>query len=60
MSYTEAECMAAGDAGSMILYVHSILYDLCIPQAVVSVIYEDNDGATAMANAPNQQILDIL
>ena len=51
LSSTEAEFMAAGDAGKMILYVRSVLYDLQIPQDAASVAYEDNDGATAMANA---------
>ena len=51
LSSTEAEFMAACDAGKMLLYVRSILYDLGIPQDSASVIYEDNDGATAMANA---------
>ncbi|EJK70660.1 hypothetical protein THAOC_07961, partial [Thalassiosira oceanica] len=51
LSSTEAEFMAACDAGKMLLYVRSILYDLNIPQEAASVIYEDNDGATAMANA---------
>ena len=35
----------------MMLYVRSIMYDLQIPQDSASVIYEDNDGCTAMANA---------
>ena len=35
----------------MFLYTRSILYDLLIPQVAVSMIYEDNDAATAMANA---------
>ena len=51
LSSTEAEFMAACDAGKMLLYIRSILYDLGIPQESASVIYEDNDGATAMANA---------
>ena len=51
MSSTEAEFMAAGDAGKIILYVSSILYDLCIPQPTASIIYEDNGGTTAIANA---------
>ncbi|KAL7525465.1 hypothetical protein ACHAXR_001015, partial [Thalassiosira sp. AJA248-18] len=51
MSSTESEFMAAGDAGKMLLYARSILYDLLIPQEAASLIYEDNDAATAMANA---------
>ena len=45
-SSTEAE-----DAGRMSLYCRSILWDLGIPQEAATVLYEDNDGATAMANA---------
>ena len=43
--------MAACDAGKMLLYVRSILWDLDIPQHAASLLYEDNDGCTAMANA---------
>ncbi len=50
-SSTEAEFMAAYDLAKMILYIRSIIYDLNIPQAAASVIGEDNDGCTAMANA---------
>ena len=50
MSSTEAEFMAAGDAGKMVLYVHSILYDLCIPRTASSILYAGNDGVNAMAN----------
>ena len=51
LSSTEAEFMAACDAGKMLLYIRSILWDLKIPQESASYIYEDNNGATAMANA---------
>ena len=51
MSSTESEFMAAADAGKMLLYTRSILYDLLIPQVAASMIYEDNDAATAIANA---------
>ena len=51
MSSTEAEFMAAADAGKMLLYIRSVLWDLKIPQDSASYIYEDNNGATAMANA---------
>ena len=51
MSSTESEFMAAADAGRMLLYTRSILYDLLIPQEAASIVYEDNDGTTAMANA---------
>ncbi len=48
---TEAEFMAAYDAGKMILFVQSILWDLGIPQEAAILLYEDNDACTAMANA---------
>jgi hypothetical protein len=51
LSSTEAEFMAACDAGKMILFIRSILWDLGIPQQAASVLYEDNDACTAMANA---------
>ncbi|KAL7501760.1 hypothetical protein ACHAXN_000015, partial [Cyclotella atomus] len=35
----------------MVLFLRSIMYDLGIPQQTASIIYEDNAGATAMANA---------
>jgi hypothetical protein len=43
--------MAGYDTGKMVLFLRSILYDLGIPQQAASIIYEDNDGCTAMANA---------
>ena len=51
LSSTEAEFMATCDAGKMILFVRSIMWDLGIPQQAASILYEDNDAATAMANA---------
>ena len=50
-SSTEAEFMAAYDAGNMILFVRSILWDLGIPQEAATILYEDNDACTAMGNA---------
>ena len=50
-SSTEAEFMAAHDAGKLILFVQSILWDLGNPQAAAILIYEDNDACTAMTNA---------
>ena len=50
-SSTEGEYMQANDMGKMALYVRSILWDLGIPQCSSTVLYEDNDAATAMANA---------
>ena len=41
----------AYDAGCMSLYLRSILWDLGVPQDAATILYEDNDGATAMANA---------
>jgi hypothetical protein len=35
----------------MSLYLRSILWDLGVPQDAATILYEDNDGATAMANA---------
>ena len=43
--------MAACDAGKTILYVRSILWDLNIPQEAATLLYEDNDGCTAMGNS---------
>jgi hypothetical protein len=40
--------MAACDTGKMILYVRSILWDLNIPQEATTLLYEDNNGCTAM------------
>ena len=50
-SSTEAEFMAAYNTGKMILFVRSILWDLHIPQVAATVLFEDNDGCTAMGNA---------
>jgi hypothetical protein len=50
-SSTESEFMLASAAGRATLYVRSILWDLDIPQFAATMMYEDNDGATAMANA---------
>ena len=51
LSSTEAEFMAACDAAKVILFVRSILWDLGIPQLAATLLYEDNDACTAMANA---------
>ena len=51
LSSTEAEFMAACDAGRMCLFIRSILWDLNIPQEAATIAYEDNDGCTAMGNA---------
>ena len=51
MSSTEAEFMAASDAGKILLFVRSILRDLDIPQEVATILYKDNVGAIGMVNA---------
>jgi hypothetical protein len=51
LSSTEAEFMAACDAGRMCLFLRSILWDLTIPQEAATITYEDNDGCTSMGNA---------
>ncbi len=43
--------MAVCNAGKMILFIRSILWDLGIPQQAPTVLYEDNDACTAMTNA---------
>ena len=50
-SSTEAEFMAAYDAGKMILFIRSVLWDLHVPQEAATVLFEDNNGCTAMGNA---------
>ena len=42
--------MAACNTGKTILYIRSILWDLNIPQEAATILYEDNDGCTAMGN----------
>ena len=63
LSSTEAEFMNYTDAGRISLYCRSILYDLGVPQLAATIIYGDNDGATAMANAgkptPRSRHIDI-
>jgi hypothetical protein len=51
LSTTETKFMAACDVGRMSLFVHSILWDLNVPQEATTVAYKDNDGCTAMGNA---------
>ena len=50
-SSTEAEYMSAYYTGKMILFMHSVLWDLGVPQEAATLLYEDNDACTAMANA---------
>ena len=47
LSSTEAEFMAACDAGKICLFVRSVLHDLGVPQESVSVLYEDNEDTIA-------------
>jgi hypothetical protein len=51
LSSTEAEFIAAAEAGKYILYIHSILEQIGIPQDEATVLFEDNNGALLMANA---------
>jgi len=50
-SSTKAEFMVAYDTGKMILFIRSILWDLHVPQEAATVLFEDNNGCTAMGNA---------
>jgi hypothetical protein len=43
--------MAACNVGCMSLFVHSILWDLDVPQEASTIAYKDNDGCTVMGNA---------
>lgn len=62
-SSTEVEFMFAYDRGRMSLYLRSILWDLGVLQDAATILYEDNDGATAMVNAgkptPRSQHIDV-
>ena len=51
LSSTEAEWVAACDAGKMILYFRTLLEDLGLSQEDATVMFEDNRGALYMANA---------
>ena len=51
MSSTEAEFIAACEAGKAILYIRSILDELKLPQEKATVLYIDNNGALMMGNA---------
>ena len=56
LSSTEAEFLAASDAGKMALYLRSILDELDIPQRFATVRYEDTRGALLMASAAQPTI----
>jgi hypothetical protein len=51
LSTTEAEFLAASDAGRMALYLRSVLSELGHPQASATCIYEDNRGALLLSQA---------
>ena len=51
LSSTEAEFIAAVEAGKYILYLRSILNDIGIPQNDATILYEDNQGSLLMASA---------
>ena len=51
LSSTEAEFVAAADAGKYALYLRSLLKDLGEDQELAVVLYEDNVGAYLMADA---------
>jgi hypothetical protein len=42
--------MSAYFTGKMILFIHSVLWDLNIPQEAATLSYEDNGACMAMAN----------
>jgi hypothetical protein len=50
-SSTELDFMAAYKLGKMLLYMHSILWDLNVPQEAASWLYEDNKACTAMESS---------
>ena len=49
-SSTEAEFVAACDAGTYILYLRSLLEEIGLRQEDATILYEDNQGALLMAN----------
>jgi hypothetical protein len=49
-SSTEAEFMAAYDAGKMILFFRSILWDLGIPQEAAMLLYKESNTCMAHKN----------
>ena len=50
-SSTEAEFVAACEAGKYILYLRSLLQEIGLRQEDATILYEDNQGALLMANA---------
>ena len=51
LSSTEAEFMAACDAGKTVLYLRTILEEMGVEQNEATLLFEDNQGALMMANA---------
>ena len=51
LSTTEAEFIAAVEAEKYILYLRSILHDICMAQDEATILYEDNQGSLLMAQA---------
>ena len=51
LSTSEAEFVAASDAGRMALYLRSVLAELRVEQSHATLIFEDNRGARLMAHA---------
>ena len=51
LSSTEAEFVAASDAGKMALYLRTPLKDLDVVQTEAVLLYKDNAGAFLMADA---------
>ena len=51
LSSTEAEFVAASDAGKLALYLHSLLDELDLDHNKVILLYEDNTGPFMMADA---------
>lgn len=50
-SSTEAEFIAASEAGKSILYLRTIMKEIGLEQHEASILYEDNQGALLMAQA---------
>jgi hypothetical protein len=50
-SSTEAEFMAAAEAGKYVLYLRTIMQQIGLEQHHASIMYEDNQGALMMAQA---------
>jgi hypothetical protein len=50
-SSTEAEFMGALDFGCLILFVRSVLWDIGVPQAAATILYEDKNACITMAMA---------